>query len=88
MEKTVPYFDTMEEMTDFCKIEYWDWDEEDYEYKYPRLEELAECLNVDTSDINWHQSSSDVEVTVRCLRKIVEEKLVEDGKIIPSTLVR
>ena len=62
-----PMFDTMLEMTDFCKIPgYYG------EYKWPRLSELARCLDIDTHDIDWHQSASDVEVTARCFRKIVE----------------
>lgn len=62
-----PMFDTMKNMTYFCRIP-----RGNGEYKWPRLYELADCLNVDTEDIDWHQSASDVEVTARCFRKIVE----------------
>ena len=66
-----PMFDTMLEMTDYCQIPgYYG------EYKWPRLSELASCLGVYTDDIDWHQSASDVEVTVRCFRKIVEKGLI------------
>ncbi len=63
-----PMFDTMLEMTDYCRIP-----RGNGEYKWPRLAELADCLDIDTHDIDWHQSASDVEVTVRCFRKIVEK---------------
>lgn len=69
------WFDTMTEMTNYCKI---------YagprRYKWPRLSELTEHLDIDTNDINYHQSSSDVEVTVRCFRKIVEDGLARVPK--------
>ena len=66
-----PIFDTMVEMTDYCQIPgYYG------EYKWPRLAELADCLGVDTEDIDWHMSASDVEVTARCFRKIVKKGLI------------
>lgn len=66
-----PMFDTMLEMTDYCQIPgYYG------EYKWPRLSELASCLGIYTDDIDWHQSASDVEVTARCFRKIVEKGLI------------
>lgn len=49
-------------------------------YKEPKLEELAHILDIDDTDIYYHQSISDVELTKRCFRKIVEEEL-----IIPTT---
>lgn len=61
-----PMFDTMIRMTDFCRIP-----RGNGEYKWPRLSELARCLNIYTDDIDWHQSASDVEVTARCFRDIV-----------------
>lgn len=69
------WFDTMTEMTNFCEI-----DGGPRRYKWPRLSELAEHLDIDTKDINYHQSSSDVEVTVRCFRKIVENGLAKVPK--------
>lgn len=66
-----PMFDTMLEMTDYCQIPgYYG------EYKWPRLSELANCLGIYTDDIDWHQSASDVEVTARCFRKIVEKGMI------------
>ncbi len=62
-----PMFDTMTRMTDFCAIPWGDGG-----YKWPRLSELASCLGVYTDDIDWHESAADVEVTVRCFRKIVK----------------
>lgn len=58
-------FDTMKDMRTFCLY-----------YQKPRirkwlkLKELTKMLGIDTTDINWHKSSSDVEATVRCLREI------------------
>ncbi len=62
-------YDTMLEMTEFCAIPGYHGG-----YKWPRLSELADALGVDTSDIDWHQSAADVEVTVRCFREICEMK--------------
>ena len=66
-----PMFDTMLRMTDYCQIPgyYGEW-------KWPRLAELADCLGIYTDDIDWHQSASDVEVTARCFRKIVEKGMI------------
>lgn len=68
--KPIYVYDTMIRMTDFCQLPY------SYsEYKWPKLVELAAILDIDTDDIKWHLSSSDVEVTARCFRKIVKEGL-------------
>ena len=70
-----PMFDTMLEMTDYCQIPgYYG------EYKWPRLSELANCLDIDTDDIDWHQSASDVEVTARCFREIIKKGLWHPGR--------
>lgn len=45
-------------------------------YKNPKLEELADVLGIEKTDLVLHQSSFDVELTKRCFRKIVEEGLV------------
>lgn len=45
-------------------------------YKNPKLEELADVLGIEKNDLVLHQSSFDVELTKRCLRKIVEDGLV------------
>lgn len=59
-------YDTMVEMTDFCAIPGYYGD-----YKWPKLIELAECLGIDDSDIDYHQSAADVELTARCFREII-----------------
>ena len=61
-------YDTMTRMTDYCQLF---WYEGAHRYKWPRLGELAEILEVETSDIEFHLSSADVEVTKRCLLKII-----------------
>lgn len=66
-----PRFDTMTDMTNYCRIP-----RGNGEYKWPRLSELASCLGIYTDDIDWHQSASDVEVTARCFRKIVEKGMI------------
>lgn len=65
-------YDTMTRMTDYCQLF---WYEGAREYKWPRLGELAEILEVDTSDVEFHLSSADVEVTKRCLMKIIASGL-------------
>lgn len=69
-------FDTMVDMTLYCKLPLNGHHHGIGGYKYPRLSELADFLNIDTSDIDFHQSAADVEVTVRCLRNINKSGLV------------
>ncbi len=64
-------WDTMLCMTNYCKIP-----RGRHEYKWPRLAELAEKLKIRQSDIDYHQSAADVEVTVRCFRAIVKRGIV------------
>lgn len=42
-------------------------------YKWPKLIELAECLRIETDDINLHDSSADVELTKRCFLHLLEK---------------
>lgn len=69
-------FDTMVDMTLYCKLPPNGHHHGIGGYKYPRLSELADYLKIDTSDIDFHQSAADVEVTVRCLREIAKNGLV------------
>ncbi len=64
-------WDTMHRMTYYCKIPR-SW----YEYKWPKLSELADKLRVRQTDIDYHQSADDVEVTARCFRAIVKRGIV------------
>lgn len=64
-------FDTMTSMLNFCHLT-----KKGGGYKNPKLEELANVLEIDDKDIDYHQSCSDVELTKRCFRKIVEEGLI------------
>lgn len=58
-------FDTMRDTRDFCLYYH-----KPRMRKWPKLNELTQLLGIDTDDINWHKSSSDVEATARCLREI------------------
>lgn len=71
LDMGIPMWDTMIRMTSYCAIP-----RSGREYKWPKLMELAEIIKVDTADIDWHQSASDVEVTVRCFRAIVQRGIV------------
>lgn len=62
--------DTMKTTTNLCCIPH----RNGYGYKWPKLIELAECLNIRTSDINLHDSSGDVELTKRCFMYLLEKK--------------
>lgn len=55
-------FDTMKSMWKYCR-------------KRPKLVELVHTLNIDDSDIDYHQSASDVEVTKRCFKTIASNEL-------------
>lgn len=69
LDNTAEWFDTMEKMAPFCNIGRY------HGYKNPKLSELADALDIDTGDIDFHRSESDVEVAARCLRKIVKRGL-------------
>ena len=71
LDMGIPMWDTMLRMTSYCAIP-----RSGREYKWPKLMELAEIIKVDTADIDWHQSASDVEVTARCFRAIVQRGIV------------
>ena len=64
-------YDTMKRMTSYCQIPK-DWGSG---YKWPSLTELADCLGIDYSHISLHDSSSDVELTKECFKKIVNQGL-------------
>ena len=64
-------WDIMNRMTYYCKIP-----RGRYEYKWPRLSELADKLRIRQDDIDYHQSAADVEVTARCFRAIVQRGIV------------
>ena len=65
------FIDTKNSMTTFCSLP-----KKGGGYKEPKLEELADVLGIEKSDLVLHQSSFDVELTKRCFRKIVEDGLV------------
>lgn len=65
------FIDTKNSMTTFCSLP-----KKGGGYKEPKLEELADVLGIEKSDLILHQSSFDVELTKRCFRKIVEDGLV------------
>ena len=46
-------WDTMIRMTQYCAIPRYEYGRE---YKWPKLMELAEIINAETEDIDWHQS--------------------------------
>lgn len=63
-------FDTMKDMRTYCLYYH-----KPRMRKWLKLKELTKMLDIDTTDINWHKSSSDVEATVRCLRDIIARGL-------------
>lgn len=67
-------YDTMRETAQLCRLPFTaprDYQKES-QYKYPRLSELADFLNINRNDINLHDSNSDVTLTFRCFAKLVE----------------
>lgn len=60
------YFDTMKDMRTFCLYYH-----RPRVRKWLKLKELTRMLDIDTTDIDWHKSASDVEATARCLRDII-----------------
>ncbi len=72
--KTLKTYDTMKQTANLCQFPFTaprDYQKES-EYKYPRLYQLADFLKVDRNDINLHDSNSDVTLTVRCFKELVE----------------
>ncbi len=66
--------DTMKESTDFCQLPPRPGRTG---YKYPRLYELANVLDVSTDDIHLHDSTGDVELTFRCLRRLCDKSVID-----------
>lgn len=64
-------YDTMKRTTNYCQIPK-EWGNG---YKWPKLTELANCLNIDYSNISLHDSSGDVELTKLCFKRIIAEGL-------------
>lgn len=65
---------TMRRTTNLCKIPFSyrpSWADDSQEYKWPKLSELAQHLEVDTNKLCLHDSSADVEITKRCLRVLI-----------------
>ena len=72
---------TMHGTTNLCKIEFGYrpyWIDDNQEYKWPKLIELARFLNVDYSKIHLHDSAGDVELTKRCFRKLLRIEWVKE----------
>lgn len=67
-------YDTMKETAHLCCLPFTAPRpyQNECKYKYPRLSELAEFLQVDTNGIKLHDSNSDVLLTVRCFIKLVD----------------
>ena len=71
-------FDTMKETTELCKIPSTNGYDD---YKWPRLEELADFLGVQYPKENLHDARADVKLTFDCFRTLCEKgyvKIVED----------
>lgn len=62
--------DTMKTTTELCRLPA----HNGAGYKWPKLIELAQCLQIDTDDINLHDSSADVELTKRCFVYLLKQK--------------
>lgn len=60
--------DTMKSTTDLCRLPSCG---SHSGYKWPKLIELAEFLGVDTSGMELHDSSADVEITKRCFLRLL-----------------
>lgn len=69
-----PMIDTMKTTVELCRLPCRNGKQG---YKWPRLYELAECLNIPMDDINLHDSSADVELTKRCFLYLLERKFYQ-----------
>ncbi len=65
--------DTMKETTDYCQLPP---HQGRSGYKYPKLCELAQILDVSQDDLRLHDSSADVELTLRCFRKLCDKSII------------
>ncbi len=66
-------FCTMTSLTEYCHLDRPGFDDG---YKWPRLSEAAEILQINTNEIEWHKSESDTEIVRRIMKKIVTEGIV------------
>lgn len=70
-------YDTMKRTTSYCAIP----KPFGSGYKWPKLSELAYCLDVDYSDLTLHDSTADVELTKRCFQKLVKRGVYSLPKV-------
>ena len=73
MTVEVPQYCTMKNTLNLCCIPGVNR-HEDSPYKYPKLIELADFLEIDYKDIELHDASGDVELTKRCYMKLIKSK--------------
>lgn len=72
--ENIKTYDTMKETTDLCRFPYTSPRpyQQESKYKYPKLSELANFLNIRTDDIKLHDSKFDTTLTVRCFKRLIE----------------
>ena len=70
-------YDTMKRTTSYCAIP----KPFGNGYKWPKLSELADCLDIDYSDLTLHDSTADVELTKRCFKKLVKRGIYHLPKV-------
>ena len=65
-------FDTMTSSTKWCKLP----KANGAGYKWPKLEELANVLNVNIERENFHDSKYDVEITKQCFLRLLNKNII------------
>ena len=70
--KQIERFCTKEAGTNYCKIP----GKYPGKYKWPKLEELANKLEIDSSDIDFHRALGDIILTARCYFKMKERGII------------
>ena len=75
-----PRLCTMKSTTDFCKIKKTGYAAKWNGYKWPKLEELANTLQIDIERENFHDSKYDVEITKRCFLELLRKNVIKGGR--------
>ena len=71
-----PVICTMRTTTEFCKIKKKGYSSKYGGYKWPKLEELANVLNVNIERENFHDSKYDVEITKQCFLRLLNKNII------------
>tara|TARA_B110000971_G_C19730880_1_gene373012 strand:+ start:53 stop:622 length:570 start_codon:yes stop_codon:yes gene_type:complete len=74
---STPTICTMKSSVEFCKIKKSGYATKYNGYKWPKLSELSQVLEIPTTLENFHDSKYDVEITKKCFLKLIKNQVLK-----------